>query len=48
MRKTEYVEALRAEVVSAIEAYGLTWREAEDQLAGLYSERSTVAENFDS
>lgn len=29
MRKTEYVEALRAEVLSAIEAYGLTWREAE-------------------
>lgn len=29
MRKTEYVEALRVEVTSVIEAYGLTWREAE-------------------
>ncbi len=29
MRKTEYVEALRAEVASLIEVYGLTWREAE-------------------
>ena len=29
MRRTEYVEALRAEVASVIEAYGLTWREAE-------------------
>lgn len=29
MRKTEYVEALRAEVTTAIAAYGLKWREAE-------------------